>query len=623
MPQGSIQWQGTQRRACAPGANWNVQVVRGKVTTRCLWHACKALGIGLLLMLLGACMATIGYYADQLSVAQEIRGNITVKVKNESRGFHLNNLSYAGPVVMGLGGFIVVAACVMTFEARDSAAKVVPARYRFNQASTLRGSKSQRSRRSTSSQTTKWDHQLGLFRVNRSPSPSTHEVSRKQLTAEFMQFSKDLQEKGVAHSMKKSPSAPTLIDKKSPRRRSPKYAGCSLLNPELLQRHALSVDNPSYSPQVSRESLEHQKMSGSQASMAMDLHIPNKGPVTLKVKDRSDTARRHQLLRQTKVEDVEEVDEATRPPPTLVHSPKLPGAYCRYPDDFVPRKRNSIDLRLLEELTVVSKEISKASPRDFRKTSSPNFRKMSFDRIGGDRRFDRTMGNRKASLEFRRSPDFRRGDYRKLSIDRFSVDCTRCMFDEAEVKSRASSGENLRRQSRHPKLHHSRSDDNRRRSFDRHSKDPQSSRHSLNTQIVMGGSGSDCEPKYFTTVSLDTEESRGDNSDESHVVDVEEANLSARSSEGPAEDDMLLEEPELENVTEIDVESSGDDLDEDAKCESHRSTSEKTDMTVRGQNPVIITDDSQTIVEEEAQNSEQNERNEKYETTLYIGDDEV
>jgi len=37
-------------------------------------------------------------------VAQEIRGNITVKVKNESRGFHLNNLSYAGPVIMGLGG---------------------------------------------------------------------------------------------------------------------------------------------------------------------------------------------------------------------------------------------------------------------------------------------------------------------------------------------------------------------------------------------------------------------------------------------------------------------------------------------------------------------------------------
>jgi len=198
------------------------------------------------------------------------------------------------------------------------------------------------------------------------------------------------------------------------------------------------------------------------------------------------------------------------------------------------------------------------------------------------------------------------------------------MFDEAEMKSRASSGENLRRQSRHPKLHHSRSDDNRRRSFDRHSKDPQSSRHSLNTQTVMECSGSDLEPKYFTTVSLDTEESRGDNSDESHVVDIEEANLSALSSEGPTEGDMLLEEPELENVTEIDVESSGDDLD-DGKTESRRSTSERTDTTLQGQNAIIIADDmdSKTIIEETAHSSKQIEHNEKYETTLYIEDDEV
>jgi len=45
-----------------------------------------------------------GYYADQLSMAQEVRGNTTIRFKNESRGFHLNNLSYAGPIVMGLGG---------------------------------------------------------------------------------------------------------------------------------------------------------------------------------------------------------------------------------------------------------------------------------------------------------------------------------------------------------------------------------------------------------------------------------------------------------------------------------------------------------------------------------------
>jgi hypothetical protein len=51
------------RRAYQPhGAQWNVQVVRGKVTTRCLWNACKALSVGLLLLLLGCAMATVGTY---------------------------------------------------------------------------------------------------------------------------------------------------------------------------------------------------------------------------------------------------------------------------------------------------------------------------------------------------------------------------------------------------------------------------------------------------------------------------------------------------------------------------------------------------------------------------------
>lgn len=46
----------------ASGAQWNVQVVRGKVNGRCLWNACKALSLGLLLMILGSAMATIGNY---------------------------------------------------------------------------------------------------------------------------------------------------------------------------------------------------------------------------------------------------------------------------------------------------------------------------------------------------------------------------------------------------------------------------------------------------------------------------------------------------------------------------------------------------------------------------------
>lgn len=214
---------------------------------------------------------------------------------------------------------------------------------------------------------------------------------------------------------------------------------------------------------------------------------------------------------------------------------------------------------------------------------------------------------------------------RKLSVERFnSVDYTRYMPDETEIKSRTSSGENLRRQSRHVKLHHSRSDD-RRRSFDKHPKDPQSSRHSLNTQAMMEGcSGCEFEPKYFTTVSLDTEESRADNSDESHAIDIEDANPA--SSEGPTEADMLLEEPELENVTEM--ESSTDDhCDDDEKCESHGSTSERTDTaTLRRQ--IIITMDvnSRASFHEKAAESSASTsariNDEKRETTLYIEEDD-
>ncbi|XP_055930146.1 uncharacterized protein LOC129960628 [Argiope bruennichi] len=107
-------------------ANWNVMAVRGKVTDKCLWSACKAMTAGFLFIVVGAGMATLGFYSDHLSRVEETKGNTTVWVKNESKDSHLGSLTYFGPVVMGIGGFTIVAACVMTFEARDTAAKIVP-----------------------------------------------------------------------------------------------------------------------------------------------------------------------------------------------------------------------------------------------------------------------------------------------------------------------------------------------------------------------------------------------------------------------------------------------------------------------------------------------------------------
>ena len=49
-------------------------------------------------------------------------------------------------------GFIVVASCVMTFEARDSAAKVVPARFKLSGNRGRTGGGASGSRRTTSKQ---------------------------------------------------------------------------------------------------------------------------------------------------------------------------------------------------------------------------------------------------------------------------------------------------------------------------------------------------------------------------------------------------------------------------------------------------------------------------------------
>lgn len=111
-------------------SNWSVMAVKAKLTDKCLWSACKAMTAGVMFILVGAGMATLGFYSDHLSTVELTKGNTTIWVKNESKDSHLGSLTYLGPVVMGIGGFIIVAACVMTFEARDTAAKIVPIWFR-------------------------------------------------------------------------------------------------------------------------------------------------------------------------------------------------------------------------------------------------------------------------------------------------------------------------------------------------------------------------------------------------------------------------------------------------------------------------------------------------------------
>ena len=114
----------------------------GRVTTGCLWHACRAVTIGIALIITGISLTIIGYLTDQREYLEHVElsrkfDNYTSTKYKDGR-FHLSNISFSGPVVLGTGGFLLIVACVMTLEARDNAAKIVPATACLETAGTSR-----------------------------------------------------------------------------------------------------------------------------------------------------------------------------------------------------------------------------------------------------------------------------------------------------------------------------------------------------------------------------------------------------------------------------------------------------------------------------------------------------
>ncbi|XP_018496730.1 ankyrin repeat-containing protein kinase A [Galendromus occidentalis] len=99
------------------------------VSLGCVWKFAKALSPGVLLIAIGTAMCVVGFLAEQLSTSVTIvdgNNNITTITVNRSLEYHLHNLSFAGPAIMGLGGICIVAACVLTFGVKDHHHRVVP-----------------------------------------------------------------------------------------------------------------------------------------------------------------------------------------------------------------------------------------------------------------------------------------------------------------------------------------------------------------------------------------------------------------------------------------------------------------------------------------------------------------
>lgn len=106
---------------------------RIRCTCHCFCIALKALSLGLCLLIAGIIMSGFGFYNEHYFLLQH--NNLTAITETEKASLTMyRNLTYAGPVIMGLGGIMIVAALVLTFEVRDTlGVKVAPVKQQKQQ----------------------------------------------------------------------------------------------------------------------------------------------------------------------------------------------------------------------------------------------------------------------------------------------------------------------------------------------------------------------------------------------------------------------------------------------------------------------------------------------------------
>ncbi|EJD75642.1 hypothetical protein, variant [Loa loa] len=92
-----------------------------------LWAVCRAIVFGGVIITFGILMTILGYFDVYLS--QEIvhsGDDGTDKMStNWTKRYLFKSLQYLGPVVMGIGSFILIVACVITLESRDKNTQVL------------------------------------------------------------------------------------------------------------------------------------------------------------------------------------------------------------------------------------------------------------------------------------------------------------------------------------------------------------------------------------------------------------------------------------------------------------------------------------------------------------------
>ncbi|GMT29145.1 hypothetical protein PFISCL1PPCAC_20442, partial [Pristionchus fissidentatus] len=102
-------------------------IIRKKADAKTVWAACRAVIFGCVVISIGLAMAVLGYFDKHLSERVSLIPNTTSTLITHDRivQYHLKSMQYIGPILMGIGTFVLIIACVITLESRDKHAQII------------------------------------------------------------------------------------------------------------------------------------------------------------------------------------------------------------------------------------------------------------------------------------------------------------------------------------------------------------------------------------------------------------------------------------------------------------------------------------------------------------------
>ncbi|CAJ0595026.1 unnamed protein product [Cylicocyclus nassatus] len=90
-----------------------------------VWAACRAVIFGCIVIAVGLAMTVLGYFDKQFSERVEVIDGTVNVYHDRVVQYQLKSMQYLGPILMGIGSFILIIACVVTLESRDKHAQVI------------------------------------------------------------------------------------------------------------------------------------------------------------------------------------------------------------------------------------------------------------------------------------------------------------------------------------------------------------------------------------------------------------------------------------------------------------------------------------------------------------------